>query len=112
MRFTAILVAAFYLSACAQSDDFSRPTLELQSRLDTYSRTNDAKPVIDWVTQYHGEAPGHQMYIDFVTWGNAHQQEMYDILYSWPDDDFERITDLLKWAARDSGQELEFRVPE
>ena len=111
MRTSAILVLIACLSACGSPDQFSRPSLELKSRLHDYSRSGDAQSVIEWATQYHGEAPGHQMRIDFVAWGNANQKKMRSLLKRWPSEDYERITDLLRWAATDSGQSIKFDIP-
>ena len=108
MLFLAFLLG---LSGCARIDDSSYPSIELESRLKTYLRTRDAKPVFKWVEEYHGEASGHQMRITFVSWGNRNKKKMEQLLNSWPQQNRKTVFELLIWAAEDSGQKLEFKVP-
>jgi len=108
----SILFVAFLLSGCAKPHPFSAPSIELERRLDRYLDSHDPTPLYEWVAMYHGEAPGHQMRITFVDWGNSHIKDMNEVLKSWPIETRADVFDLLEWAAKDSGQKIKFKIPE
>ena len=99
------------LSGCG-TDEFSAPFIQLQKRLDDYQISKNAAPVYEWVSQYHGEAPGHRMMITFVEWGNLYVPEMNILLKKWPATERSETFDRLKWAAADSGQPIKFAIPD
>ena len=110
-NFVAIQVILFVLMGCA-TDQFSAPSIELEIRLSEYLSTKAPGRIYIWVSSYHGEAPGHQMMITFVEWGNRHVQDMNMLLKQWPEATRGRTYDLLQCAATDSGQVIRFKIPE
>ena len=83
-----------------------------KSRLEVFLRSNDPAPVVAWATKDHGEAPGHEMMVFFVGWGNLHPKRMADLLDRWPADSAALIIQRLQRAAVDSGQTVNFEIAE
>jgi len=107
----AIILIVSFISSCQNIDEFSYPTIEMQKRLTEYLADGDAKPVIQWATKYHGEAPGSQLMYDFVEWGNKNPTAMSKLLKSWPPKERKSIKERLEWAASDSVQQRKFKFP-
>ena len=78
------VIAVVATSFGCRADNCSRPSIEFGERLDRYLHGGDPMDVVAWATQYHGEAPGNQMMMEFVGWGNSHPQAMSRLLSSWP----------------------------
>lgn len=103
---------ATIFGGCSPTDRFSQPSIELIARLRLYVQTQYSPPVIEWATQYHGEAPSQQMMVDFVTWGNSNPKEMTVLLKQWPIASCQEILERLRGAATDSGQPIVFAIPD
>ena len=109
---SVILTFALLLIGCSQHDEFSQPSAVLQSRLEVFLRSNDPAPVVAWVTKDHGKAPGREMMVYFVGWGNLHPKRMAELLDRWPADSAALIIPRLQRAAVDSGQTVNFEIAE
>ncbi len=109
---SVILIFALLLIGCSQHAGISQPSAVLKSRLEVFLRSNDPAPVVAWATKDHGEAPGHEMMVFFVGWGNLHPKRMTDLLDRWPADSAALIIPRLQRAAVDSGQTVNFEIAE
>ena len=91
-----------------RSDPLKGPRIELEDRLAHYVRTDDPTPVYEWASAYHGEAPGHDLMIGFVRWGNSHPRRMERLLSTWPEESIDDVRYRLRWAGTDSLQHVRF----
>ncbi|OQW52455.1 MAG: hypothetical protein A4S09_08865 [Proteobacteria bacterium SG_bin7] len=64
--------------------------------------------ISNWLTQYHGEAPGHQVMIVFVAFGIENPESFKEIVGGLPLESKSKILDRIAFAATDSGMEHEF----
>ena len=80
-----------------------RHTTEL---LALQTRSDESQEIVAWLTQYHGEAPDHQVMVGFVHWAisNATPAEYLLARLSTAPDMVKRIA----FAVTDSGQTGEF----
>jgi len=74
-----------------------------------HEKDDQTRQVVDWLTAYRGEAPGHQVMISFVAWSLNHQEATEAILSSDITEPT-KLVERLAFAASDSGDGCKFRA--
>ncbi len=64
--------------------------------------------VTEWLTKYHGEAPDHQVMINFASFGISNPDRFLKVLQKLPTDSKNGTIDRIVFAATDAGLEQKF----
>ena len=74
-----------------------------------YERNHDAKAIRLWLTEYHGEATGHQVMIVFAEWAMKHQSDFISIAEGIKKEKQKEFAESFAFALTDSGSDREFK---
>ena len=81
------------------SDAIGRASLSTSTLLLAEPLIKDEQ-IITWLEKYHGEAPSHQVMINFIAWSSTHQEKAQKIIEKLSHDTIKRMVS----SACDSGQ--------
>lgn len=66
--------------------------------------------VVEWITEYHGEAPGAEVRAVILNFGIRHPRDFLRILKQIPVEKRTEVIDLLRFSLEDTGQEKAFQA--
>lgn len=99
-------------TACQISDDpIEQAGRETRQLLATYEKDHNTAPLLVYLAEDHGEAPGTQVLIHLGNWGQQHPQEFIELLKAtshWPKADQQKWLEQLRYTLHDSGQDQTF----
>ncbi len=106
-----VLTAGFFVFLYRNGDSVDRAAIDTEMRLvGTRIGLCNEECISTWLTEYHGEAPGHQVMITFVSFGISNTNLFLKILRDLPTDSIEKVVDRVSAAVSDVGLEKEFNI--
>src|SRR5688572_14520338 len=108
-RLALLLVSAIVCISCSfDADPIAQAGRETRRILSGYASAQDAKAIQAWLLENHGEAPGSEVMIEFVTWAVQHPRHAEEIVASLVSYQEMSLARRVAWAAVDSGIERSF----